>query len=64
MILGWIIVRSHASGASEFYTEQEPKWSSKLSDCYIFRDKEIVQNKYNLYCSSTTDEIVNVEAYL
>lgn len=63
MTIAWIIVRSHASGASEFYTAKEPIWSAKLSDCYIFRDRKNTESIFNLYCSSVTDEIVPVEAH-
>lgn len=64
MTIGWIIVRSHSSGAAEFYTNSETsRWSGKLSDCMIFRSREIIDKSFVQNCSEQTDEIVPIEAY-
>jgi hypothetical protein len=63
MVIGWIITRTHASGATEFFCEDN-RWSDKPSDCRIFRNKSIAQSYLGSeFLNNDTDEIVPVEAY-
>jgi hypothetical protein len=46
MIIGWIVTRSRASGLTEFISEDNV-WTIKLSECAIFRDKNVAQSHLN-----------------
>lgn len=71
MTIGWIITKTHSSGATEVYARDYKEscigyFTGKISETYIFRNKSAALDEFDHYINSSSEsfELVPIEAYI